>query len=125
MQVIENRTRESASLPGLTHWTLAGGAEGLSRLSVWRQSIAAGAVTPPHRHDCEEVVVVLSGSGQLLHGDAVVPFGPDTTLVVPANAVHQIINTGDVSLELVAALSASPVEVFLPDGAPLPLPWPT
>ena len=59
--VIPTDGRERASLPGIDHLTLAGGAQGLSSLSVWQQSIDAGEATPPHRHDCEEVVVVGEG----------------------------------------------------------------
>jgi oxalate decarboxylase/phosphoglucose isomerase-like protein (cupin superfamily) len=50
-------------------------------------------------------------------------FGPNTTLVIPANAVHQIINVGAEPMTLTAALSTSPVAVTFPDGQPMPLPW--
>ena len=52
-------------------------------------------------------------------------FGPDTTLVIPPNVVHQIVNVGDEPMCLTAVFATSPVEVFLPDGQPLPLPWAT
>jgi len=125
MYVTKNEQREKAGLPGLEHITLAGNADGLSRLSVWQQSIAPGAATPPHRHECEEVVVVKSGSGELHVEGKVIPFGADSTITVPSNVLHQIFNTGETPLEITAALSASPVEVFLPDGARLDLPWTT
>jgi oxalate decarboxylase/phosphoglucose isomerase-like protein (cupin superfamily) len=48
--------------------------------------------------------------------------GPDATLVIPPNVLHQIVNSGDESLRLTAAFSATPVGVFLPDGQPLDLP---
>jgi len=125
MYVTQNARREKAALPGIEHVTLAGGADGLSHLSVWQQSIAPGAATPPHRHDCEEVVVVNTGSGELHVEGRVIPFGPASTIAVPSNVVHQIFNTGETTLEITAALSASPVEVFLPDGVRLDLPWKT
>ena len=123
MCVIENSGREKAGLPGIEHLTLAGKAEGLSRLSVWRQSMAPGCSTPPHKHDCEEVVLVVEGSGELHIGDEKIPFGPDTTLVLPPNVPHQIFNTGALPLKTLAAFSATPVATFLPDGAALELPW--
>lgn len=123
MAIIQNSRLPRSALPGIEHITLAGSENGLKHLSVWRQSIAPGAGTPPHRHDCEEVVLILSGCGELhMDGDAQ-RFGPDTTLTVPQNTPHQILNVGDESLELVGILAASPVEVFLPDGQPLELPW--
>jgi mannose-6-phosphate isomerase-like protein (cupin superfamily) len=123
MHVIENVGRHNAQLPGIEHLTVAGGAEGLRRLSVWRQSMAPGCSTPPHKHDCEEVILVLEGSGELHIGDRKIAFGADTTLVLPPNVAHQIFNTGSVPLKTLAAFSASPVGTFLPDGAPLELPW--
>jgi len=125
MYVIDNADAPRASLPGLEHETLAGSGNGLKRLSVWRDTIAGGASTPPHRHDCEEVVIVESGRGELRIAGAVHAFGPDTTLAIPANIDHQIVNTGIEPIRLVAALSTSPVAVYLPDGTPFPLPWPT
>lgn len=123
MEVIDNRARDKCALPGIEHLTLAGAAQGLSRLSVWRQSMAPGCATPPHRHDCEEVVLVLEGSGEVEIGGRRLAFGPDTTLVLPPNVPHQIFNTGSVTLTTVAAFSATPVGTFMPDGAPLELPW--
>ncbi len=121
--VLSNAGREGAQLPGIEHLTLAGGEQGLSHLSVWRQSMAPGSATPPHQHDCEEVVLVVEGSGELHLDGKVIAFGPDTTLVLPPHRPHQIVNTGDVPLRTLAAFSASPVGTFLPNGAALPLPW--
>ena len=121
--VFSNAGRAGASLPGIEHLTLAGSEQGLTGLSVWRQSMAPGCATPPHAHDCEEVVLVLEGTGELHLDGKVTAFGPDTTLVLPPNRPHQIFNTGSTTLRTVAAFSCSPVGTFLPDGAPLALPW--
>lgn len=121
--VVDNASLPRASLPGIDHVTLAGSAQGLSRLSVWRQAIAPGSATPPHRHDCEEVVLILAGHGTLYLQGNEHPIGPQTTIVVEPDAVHQIVNTGDVPLEVVGIFSMSPVAVCLPDGTPLTLPW--
>ena len=123
MSVIRNETLPRAALPGIEHVTLAGSEAGLESLSVWRQSIAPGGATPPHRHDCEEVVLVSRGRGELRLEGRIHEFGPDTTLVVPPDAPHQIVNTGDEPLELVGIFSTSPVRVTFPDGTPLELPW--
>jgi mannose-6-phosphate isomerase-like protein (cupin superfamily) len=104
MYVIPNEVRERSGLPGLSHMTLAG-------------------ATPPHRHDCEEVVLVHSGRGELHLDGEVLSFEGDTTLVVPQNALHQIVNTGDTPLETTGIFAMSPVEVFWPDGKPIELPW--
>lgn len=123
MNVIDNASIAPAALPGLSHRTLAGGANGLRSLSVWSQTIDPGAATPPHRHDCEEVVIVSAGCGELHLNGRVQHFGPNSTIVLPANIEHQIVNSGSEPLRILAALSMTPVEVYLPDGSPLPLPW--
>ena len=123
MHVIENEMLPEATLPGIEHKTLAGAAQGLAHLSVWRQAIAPGGATPPHRHDCEEVILVEAGRGQHVSGGTARAFGPDTTLVIPPNVDQQIVNAGDEPLRTTAVFAMTPVEVFLTDGQPLPLPW--
>ncbi|HEX7374390.1 MAG TPA: cupin domain-containing protein [Steroidobacteraceae bacterium] len=85
--------------------------------------MAAGGATPPHRHDCEEVVVVLAGRGRLEIDGVAHAFGPDTTLIIPAGVNHQIFSDGPETLECIAAFAATPVAVDLPDGTPIDLPW--
>jgi quercetin dioxygenase-like cupin family protein len=107
---------------GLLHSKWAGGDEGLSQLSVWRQSIAPGGATPPHRHDCDEIVMCSAGKGDL-HIDGVVhQFSADSTVTLPRNVMHQIFSVGDEAMEIVEVLAASPVEVFLSDGNKIDLP---
>mgnify|MGYP002382414021 CR=1 FL=1 len=87
------------------------------------QTIQPGAGTPVHRHDCEEVIVVLRGAGQVTIAGETLQFGANSTLILPANAVHQLVNTGDEAMFLVAALGMNPVQVQTENGAPIPLPW--
>ena len=63
------------------------------------------------------------GCGELRIGGGAHPFGPDNTLVIPRNADHQIVKTGNEPLTLTAAFSMTPVEVFLADGQAFKLPW--
>lgn len=118
-------TPAATPIPGLAHSTWAGEAEGLSQLSLWRQTIAPGAATPPHRHDCDEIVLCSAGAGELHIAGEVHRFGAGATVTVPRNAMHQIFNVGEVPMEIVAVLAATPVEVFLPEGQKLDLPWRT
>lgn len=123
MYVIPNEAPGASGLPGIRHVTLAGSAQGLSKLSVWQQSIAAGAGTPPHRHDCEEVVLCTAGEGELhIHGQ-VMRFGPNTTVVIPANVNHQIVNAGSGPVEIIAVFSSAPVHAKFPNDDPIELPW--
>lgn len=123
MAVIDNDDLETLELPGLKHRTIAGHAQGVKTMEVWLQTMAPGAATPVHRHACEEVILVLSGSGTCTVGDETFAFGPDSTLVLKPDVVHQIVNTSAEEMKLVAALGMAPVRVRTADGAPLPVPW--
>jgi len=67
------------------------------KVEVWQQAFAPQAGTPIHRHDCEEVFVVLAGSGTLYvrddgggSGVRRLHFRANSTLVVQPNFVHQV-----------------------------------
>jgi quercetin dioxygenase-like cupin family protein len=123
MHVISNQQPLPSAIPGIAHVTLAGHEEGLSKLSVWQQSVAPGGATPPHRHDCEEVVICSGGTGELRIGEDVERFARDMTVVIPANVEHQIVNIGREPLQFVAVFSMSPVRACFPDGTAIELPW--
>ena len=125
MNIIDQLTPEPTGLPGVAHTTWAGEADGLAHLSVWRQTMAPGAATPPHSHDCDEVVLCLAGWGEVHSEGRVQRFGADTTLVLPRNTVHQLFNVGPMALETVGIFGSTPVATRLPDGAALELPWRT
>lgn len=123
MHVNNNSSVKKHQLPGLEHQTLAGCQDGLKSFEIWRQTIAAHAATPVHSHACEEVILVMGGSGVCRFEDCELPFKADQTLVIPGNVVHQICNTGDEDLHIIATLAASPVEVKSETGAAMALPW--
>lgn len=123
MKIIDNALLAHARIPGIDHVTLAGSGDGLRQLSVWRQSMRAGAATPPHRHDCEEVVLCEAGRGEILIDGKSYAFSANQTIVIPPGVEHQIFNVGYGLLETLAVFSRAPVEVTHPDGASLPLPW--
>lgn len=114
---------EEHRLPGLSHRTVAGPLQGLSTLEVWVQTVAPGAATPVHRHDCEEAIVILEGRGVLVLDGREEAFAAGATLVIPRDAVHQVRCTGEGPLRLVAALGAAPVRVNTADQERIPLPW--
>jgi mannose-6-phosphate isomerase-like protein (cupin superfamily) len=125
MTVIAQDTPVATPIPGVAHATWAGRDDGLQQLSVWRQSVAASAATPPHRHDIDEVVLCLSGRGELHINGQVHAFHAGETLVLPRESMHQIHNSGDEPLEIVGVFGGTPVGTWLPDGSVLPLPWRT
>lgn len=125
MTLVEQQPPATTPFPGVSHATWAGSAQGLSQLSLWRQTLAPGAATPPHSHPCDEVVLCLAGWGEVHVEDRVERFGADTSVVLPRGLVHQIFNVGPMPLEILGVLGASPVATYLPDGEALSVPWPT
>ena len=123
MKVISNNALEIYKLPGLLHKTLSNKHSGSQKFEVWRQIIKGQSSTPVHKHDCDETIVVIRGEGECLCDDRRFQFSADQTLIFPANSVHQIINTGQQELEILATLSMSPVIVKTKDGERIPLPW--
>jgi quercetin dioxygenase-like cupin family protein len=123
MHVIDQARPEPTTIPGVAHATWAGCAEGLQQLSLWRQTLAPGAATPPHSHDCDEVVMCHAGQGEVHVDGEVRAFGRDQTVILPRDQVHQIFNTGPAPLEILGVFGATPVKVFLPDATELAVPW--
>lgn len=125
MQVIAQARPEVSLIPGVAHATWAGEADGLTQLSVWRQTLAPGAATPPHSHGCDEIVLCLSGEGEVRAEGGVQRFGAASTVVLPGGRVHQILSVGAQPLEIVGLFAATPVATYGPDGSELALPWRT
>ena len=121
--IVKHDQIEEHRLPGISHRTVAGTLQGLRSLEVWAQTVAPGAATPVHRHDCEEAIVILEGHGVLELGGREEAFGPGQTLVIPRDAVHQVRCVGEQPLRLVAALAAAPVRVRTATNERIRLPW--
>lgn len=114
---------EPTPLAGIAHVTLASAADGIRQLSVWRQVLEPGAATPPHRHECDEVVLCLSGWGEV-HADGVTQrFGADASVILPKGLLHQLFNVGPMPLEVIGIFGSTPVATRLPDGQAIDLPW--
>jgi quercetin dioxygenase-like cupin family protein len=123
MTIIENSSRRKFALPGLEHQTLASGADQLKHLEMWIQTMAPGGETPIHYHECEQVIVVLKGSGRLTMAEQTSDFGPGTTLVILPKVIHHMINTGTDEMIVIIGSSETPARVFTPDGTPMAPPW--
>ena len=80
-------------------WTL-----GTSRLWMGVSEIALGGKSNLHTHDdAEEIFYVVSGYGKIRVGEEVEDIGPGSCIFVPIGNEHQLINSGDEILKIVAA----------------------
>ncbi|XP_038681929.1 auxin-binding protein T85 [Tripterygium wilfordii] len=112
---------------GLSHITVAGSVlHGMKEVEVWLQTFSPGSHTPIHRHSCEEVFVVLKGSGNLYLASSSHLKYPGTpqeysifansTFHIPVNDAHQVWNTNEhEDLQMLVIISRPPVKVFIYD----------
>jgi len=123
MRIVEHDALESYSIAGIEHRTLAAARDGLSDLEVWDDLLYPGAATGLCRHDCEKVILVLAGSGQLQLEHEARVFAAPCSLIVPRGRLHGLSNTGDRVMSLITVFAATPLGTFATDGAPVELPW--
>ena len=102
---------------------LATPSRGASEVMVWRTRVAPGGGPPVHKHDHEEVVVIVSGTGTFVEEDGTVhAYGPGDTLFAPAGVVHELKADDGVAVEWIACMPTG-TKTFRPDGEELPTPW--
>ncbi|MGH3396943.1 MAG: cupin domain-containing protein [Streptosporangiaceae bacterium] len=87
------------SLTGRAATELASAAEGGFGVTVRRVSIPpekpGAPPRGPHRHDgCEEVILILAGSGEFLTSQGATPVGPGDVVIVSLGEPHRTRNTG-------------------------------
>ncbi|KAI3742736.1 hypothetical protein L1987_60430 [Smallanthus sonchifolius] len=124
---ISELPQDNFGRPGLSHITIAGSLmHGLKEVEIWLQTFAPGTRTPIHRHSCEEVFVVLKGSGTLYlapNSHSKSPGKPqefsifsNSTFYIPVNDVHQLWNTNEEEdLQVLVVISRPPIKIFMYD----------
>ena len=91
------------TLPGRSATELASAAEGGFGVTVRRVSIPPedprAPARGPHRHDgCEEVILILAGTGEFVTAAGTTPVGPGDVVVVSPGEPHRTRNTGSADL---------------------------
>lgn len=97
--VIRAGSGRQLSLPGRSAVELASAAEGGFGVTVRRVSIPPESpqapARGPHRHDgCEEVIVILAGTGEFVTADGATQVGAGDVVVVSPGEPHRTRNTG-------------------------------
>ncbi len=96
---------------------------GARQTEMWLTRIDPDAATPVHSHSAEEIIVVLRGRGEARRiGGETITFEAPCTLILPANEMHQLANTGREVLEAYAALPIGS-KVWDQHGIEMALPW--
>lgn len=95
---------------------------GARQVEMWLGRMDAGSATPPHRHDTEEVVYFIKGSGRACVAGQEMRFAGGDTLRLQAGQVHQLFC--ETACEFISAMPMGGT-ISLPDGAMIDLPWRT
>lgn len=120
MTVFRDEEKQFHSMMGNHIAGVATPSTGATQVEMWHGRMDAGAETPPHSHDIEEVVLFLRGSGRATVGGREVRYRAGDTLILPASEMHQIF--AETESEYVAAMPSGGT-IRLPDDAVLELPW--
>jgi quercetin dioxygenase-like cupin family protein len=120
MTIFRNEQNEVHSLHGNHIAGVATPTSGARQVEMWRGRMDAQSASPPHRHDTEEVVLFLKGSGRATISDREVRFQAGDTVLLPAGELHQLF--ADTACEFVAAMPLGGT-VQRPDGVVMDLPW--
>ncbi|KAL9168578.1 hypothetical protein ABFS82_04G023800 [Erythranthe guttata] len=101
------------------------------QVEIWLETVAPGGGTPIHRHSCEEVFVVLKGSGTLYLASnshlkypgtpQEFPIFANSTFHIPVNDVHRVWNTNEhEGLHFLVVISRPPMKAFIYDDWSMP-----
>lgn len=116
MMVVRREQLEASGTEGNFAGGVATPSRGATEVSVIRQRQAPSAKNPPHRHDREEIMVVLAGRVKVTAEKEEVDLSVGDALVVPADTLHQVQTTGDAEAEWLLAAPAGVRFVFA-DGS--------
>lgn len=97
--------------PGIRRASFFDAAEGAQQLSLILAEIDPGKEIPLHRHEVEEGLYVLEGSGAVAIGGEERPIAAGSFCVMPAREYHTVRNTGSGVMKLVAAFSGTNVKM--------------
>ncbi len=122
MFVIRDQSIPASGTPGNFTGGLATLSRGATQVSIIRQRQIPNAANPAHRHDQEEVMVQLAGTVTVTVAGEAVTLAPGDTLIVPAETVHQIANTGGGAAEWLIVAPAG-VRYFHPSGEEILPDW--
>ncbi len=123
MAVIRGSEYKEFELMGNHMLGLATRSRGAKEVAVWRGRTDPGATTPPHYHDHEEVLIVLTGSGKVkIQGDEVTVSSGDVAIVPPSMRHELAADEQGEGLDAIAVLPAG-TKTYLPNGEELELPW--
>jgi quercetin dioxygenase-like cupin family protein len=93
--VVRGQELEATGTEGNFAGGVATPGRGAEEVSVIRQRQSPGAANPPHLHDREEVMIVLTGTVKVTIEKEETELSAGDALIVPANTMHRIETIGE------------------------------
>lgn len=109
VQSIEKHEQHPVQMEGATGAKmrmLIGPDDGAGNFHMRHFEVEPGGHTPHHSHDYEHEILILAGEGiaKSEQGDHTVK--PNDVLFIPANEMHQFVNTGDTPFQFICLIPA-------------------
>ncbi len=105
------------AVAGNTYTILVGGEQTAGRYCLMDMNVLPGGGPPPHRHDFEEMFMILEGELQFSFRDVTTTLPAGTTLNIPANAPHSFKNVSSEPVRMLCLCTpAGQDEFFLAIG---------
>jgi mannose-6-phosphate isomerase-like protein (cupin superfamily) len=95
---------------------------GSQALATWRLSLAAGAGSPLHTLEVDEVFLALAGAAEFHAAGEVLRVEAGDGITVPANTEFRIVSVGAVAFEAAVSVPAS-IRARIGSGAAFVPPW--
>ena len=89
---------------------LAKGSLGSESTTVFENILGLGAAVDWHKHEVEEVVIVLDGEGECETEGGVERFGPGEVVIIPARTFHSVRSIGTEPLRVLAVFPSADVD---------------
>jgi mannose-6-phosphate isomerase-like protein (cupin superfamily) len=97
---------------------------GSRALSTWRLALAAGAASPLHTLEVDEVFLALAGAAEFHAAGEVLRVGAGDGITIPAGTEFRIVSVGTVAFEAAVSVLAS-VRARIGGGDAFVPPWAT
>jgi len=106
LKAVRREEAEVYALPG-RDWLLYFGPEtGAKNLTVGFSTFPPGSAPEGHMHPTqEEIIYIISGTGELVTPEGTVPLAPGTAVYIPVGLHHATVSHGPDRLEMVTSFS--------------------
>ena len=123
MTVFHHESLPVHTVPRIQTRILVGDASGAAATTIWEQWIDPGGHIPLHYHEVEEVLILLTGSVELVMGDQQETVRAPASILVAPHLVHGLQHVGSEQVHLLAMFPEKSPQIFDPAGKLRPLPW--